>query len=77
MRRNPSQEVRDRHGEQLFHVYTRLLYGGRLFHADPNPGNYLFMPDGRLGLLDFGYLFPKTSEIGGKNRGRQLNHHAS
>jgi hypothetical protein len=23
-------------------------------YADPHSGNYLFMPDGRLGLLDFG-----------------------
>jgi predicted unusual protein kinase regulating ubiquinone biosynthesis (AarF/ABC1/UbiB family) len=23
-------------------------------YADPHPGNFLFMPDGRLGLLDFG-----------------------
>jgi predicted unusual protein kinase regulating ubiquinone biosynthesis (AarF/ABC1/UbiB family) len=25
-----------------------------LLHADPHPGNYLLMPDGRLGVLDFG-----------------------
>jgi len=24
------------------------------FHADPNPGNYLFREDGKLGLIDFG-----------------------
>jgi predicted unusual protein kinase regulating ubiquinone biosynthesis (AarF/ABC1/UbiB family) len=25
-----------------------------LLHADPHPGNFLLMPDGRLGVLDFG-----------------------
>ncbi|MHC4129358.1 MAG: AarF/UbiB family protein, partial [Planctomycetota bacterium] len=25
-----------------------------LLYADPHPGNYFFMPDGRLGLVDFG-----------------------
>ncbi|OLF09119.1 ubiquinone biosynthesis protein UbiB [Actinophytocola xinjiangensis] len=29
-----------------------LLHG--IFHADPHPGNVLLLPDGRLGLLDFG-----------------------
>jgi predicted unusual protein kinase regulating ubiquinone biosynthesis (AarF/ABC1/UbiB family) len=26
----------------------------RLVHADPHPGNYIVLPDGRLGVLDFG-----------------------
>ncbi|MGK0291200.1 MAG: putative unusual protein kinase regulating ubiquinone biosynthesis (AarF/ABC1/UbiB family) [bacterium] len=25
-------------------------------HADPNPGNYLFLNDGRIGILDFGCI---------------------
>ena len=28
--------------------------GKRLVHADPHPGNFLILPDGRLGVLDFG-----------------------
>jgi predicted unusual protein kinase regulating ubiquinone biosynthesis (AarF/ABC1/UbiB family) len=30
-------------------------------HADPHPGNYLLMPDGRLGVVDFGSIkrFPE------------------
>ncbi|KAK3265797.1 hypothetical protein CYMTET_25551 [Cymbomonas tetramitiformis] len=34
------------HGEQV------LLDG--LFNGDPHPGNIMLMPDGRLGLIDFG-----------------------
>ncbi len=54
LRSNPPQEERDRYGQQLTVSSFRLSYGSHLLHADPHPGNYLFMPDGRLGLLDFG-----------------------
>ncbi|MBL1218870.1 MAG: AarF/ABC1/UbiB kinase family protein [Planctomycetes bacterium] len=51
---NPSQEERDRYGELIAHSTLRLSYGERLLHADPHPANYVFLNDGRLGLLDFG-----------------------
>jgi hypothetical protein len=51
---SPSQELRDRHGAQISRAVFRLWYGGRTVYADPHPGNFLFMPDGRLGLIDFG-----------------------
>ncbi|HEX7636901.1 MAG TPA: AarF/ABC1/UbiB kinase family protein [Burkholderiaceae bacterium] len=51
---DPPAGVRDRQGQALF---DGLLHGalrlGRL-HADLHPGNVLFLPDGRIGLLDFG-----------------------
>ncbi len=31
----------------------QILHGG-LFHADPHPGNIFALPDGSLGLIDFG-----------------------
>lgn len=34
-------------------VYGPILLGGEV-HADPHPGNYVLLPDGRLGLCDFG-----------------------
>jgi len=34
-------------------VLGPFLAGGTV-HADPHPGNYLLMPDGRLGVVDFG-----------------------
>jgi predicted unusual protein kinase regulating ubiquinone biosynthesis (AarF/ABC1/UbiB family) len=50
----PSQEERDRYGRLVVMSSMRLSYGKNLLHADPHPGNYFFMPDGRLGLIDFG-----------------------
>ena len=49
-----SQEERDRAGILL----TRFLFSGParagLLHADPHPGNFRLLADGRLGVLDFG-----------------------
>jgi len=41
--------------------FSRQLMVHGLFHADPHPGNTIVMPDGRVGLVDFGivgYLDP-------------------
>jgi predicted unusual protein kinase regulating ubiquinone biosynthesis (AarF/ABC1/UbiB family) len=54
MASRPSQELRDRHGTQITLTSFRLWYQAKMVYADPHPGNYLFMPDGRLGLIDFG-----------------------
>ena len=51
---NPSQEQRDRSGERIMRASFRLAHSAELWYADSNPGNYVFMKDGRLGLLDFG-----------------------
>jgi hypothetical protein len=32
------------------------MYAGRMLYADWHPGNVLFMDDGRLGLIDFGFV---------------------
>jgi ubiquinone biosynthesis protein len=34
-------------------LLRQILLGGT-FHADPHPGNLLLLPDGRLGMIDFG-----------------------
>lgn len=54
MASHPSQEVRDRHGHQITLTSFRLWHRARMVYADPHPGNFLFMSDGRLGLIDFG-----------------------
>jgi predicted unusual protein kinase regulating ubiquinone biosynthesis (AarF/ABC1/UbiB family) len=52
--RDGSQEERDHAGL----LYVRFLFSGPtlagLLHADPHPGNYRIMDDGRLAALDFG-----------------------
>ena len=51
---NPDQATRNHFGQLLFDYFNfSLLDLGRV-NADPHAGNFLFMPDGRLGLLDFG-----------------------
>ena len=47
-------DERDRLGE----IYVRFLFAGPeragLLHADPHPGNFRVLPDGRLGVVDYG-----------------------
>jgi predicted unusual protein kinase regulating ubiquinone biosynthesis (AarF/ABC1/UbiB family) len=49
-----TREQRNRTGLML----VRFLFSGPtragLLHADPHPGNFRLLPDGRLGVLDFG-----------------------
>jgi predicted unusual protein kinase regulating ubiquinone biosynthesis (AarF/ABC1/UbiB family) len=49
-----SQERRDRVGACLVHAIYAGPERAGLLHADPHPGNFMLLPDGRLGLLDFG-----------------------
>lgn len=49
-----SPEAKQRAGEVLARLYYTMAFRHRTLHADPHPGNYLFRPDGRVGLLDFG-----------------------
>ena len=51
---NPRQEQRNHFGQILFDWFWSSLFQLHRLHADPHPGNFLFMPDQRLGVLDFG-----------------------
>lgn len=51
---DPSQELRDHFTHLLTAATVRLLYRKHWLLADPHPGNFIFMDDGRLGLIDFG-----------------------
>lgn len=51
---HPSQAQRDHYGQLLFDTFMHCAFVLRRLQADPHPGNYLFMPDGHLGMLDFG-----------------------
>lgn len=35
-------------------LYGAMIFEHEFFHGDPHPGNLLVLPDGRIGLLDFG-----------------------
>jgi predicted unusual protein kinase regulating ubiquinone biosynthesis (AarF/ABC1/UbiB family) len=50
---NPSQEQRDEFGRKINLAWERMFYA-RMSHSDPHSGNFIFMDDGRLGVLDFG-----------------------
>jgi predicted unusual protein kinase regulating ubiquinone biosynthesis (AarF/ABC1/UbiB family) len=49
-----SQSDRDRAGGLLALLHFSAPQRCELLHADPHPGNFRLMADGRLGVLDFG-----------------------
>ncbi len=48
----------DRHllAERSARVLLKMVFEVGLFHADPHPGNFFVLPDGRLGVMDFGLV---------------------
>ena len=48
------EEARGRFGEILFRGSFGSIYHLQHFNADPHPGNYILMDDGRVAFLDFG-----------------------
>jgi hypothetical protein len=59
---NPGQEERDLFTHLLTVSTFRLFFRLRWLSADPHPGNFIFMADGRLGLIDFGCTRVLTDE---------------
>lgn len=55
---DPSQQERSAIAEKLLRSWYRMVYQGRMLYADMHRGNYLVLEDGRLGLLDFGFILP-------------------
>jgi aarF domain-containing kinase len=62
MARHPSQAERNEFAAKIIRAWCRMLYACRLSHADLHPGNFLFMDDGRLGLIDFGFMVAYSDE---------------
>ena len=58
---NPSQEQRDEFGRKISLAWYRMYYS-HTNYSDPHSGNYVFMNDGRLGILDFGCVQHFTPE---------------
>lgn len=47
-------DARRHYAETLWRFVFKGLLVHRLFNADPHPGNYIFLPEGRIAFLDFG-----------------------
>lgn len=60
--RSPSQEERNEFARKMIRAWLRMLYAGRLTYADMHPGNFLFLADGRLGVIDFGFMVSYTDD---------------
>jgi len=43
-------------------AYFKMILEDGFFHADPHPGNLFVMPDGRIGMVDFGIVGRITQE---------------
>lgn len=49
-----SPEDRNDTAVRFSKLFIWMFHELHALHADPHPGNFLLMPDGRIGLLDFG-----------------------
>lgn len=87
LRTSPDQDSVNRVAQTLNDFFIESLYGLKTIHADPNPGNFIICPDGRLGLVDFGCVkafdpafvdlyrqLPQTAVTGRKDRHFELLH---
>ena len=61
MLERPAAE-RDRLGEILIRFYINGPLRHRLLNGDPHPGNSLFLDDGRVAFLDFGFFKHMSDE---------------
>ncbi|MDO5627420.1 MAG: AarF/UbiB family protein [Mobilicoccus sp.] len=52
--REGSDDERDHAGTRYLEFHLAGPQSARLLHADPHPGNFRMLPDGRLGVMDFG-----------------------
>ncbi len=60
--REDDDAARSRWGEILFRFYVNGPYRHLLLNGDPHPGNSLFMDDGRVAFIDFGFFKRQTRE---------------
>ena len=56
IRTETDQDARNRIGEILIRFYINGPVRHRLLNGDPHPGNSLFLADGRVAFLDFGFF---------------------
>jgi predicted unusual protein kinase regulating ubiquinone biosynthesis (AarF/ABC1/UbiB family) len=56
-----SAAERDLSGLRLATLHFSAPVRAGLLHADPHPGNFRLLPDGRLGVLDFGAVASRSA----------------
>lgn len=56
--RNGNQEQRDLIGTRLIELTFDAPRRLGMLHGDAHPGNFMLLPDGRMGVLDFGAVAP-------------------
>jgi len=59
---NPSQGERNDVALKILRAWYRMMYSGRMLYIDFHPGNFLVLPDGRIGVLDFGFMISLEGE---------------
>ncbi len=58
-----SQEAKNRAGLTIWTFTFRSMLRYGVLYADPHPGNYRFLPDGRVAFLDFGCVKVLSPEM--------------
>ncbi len=56
------ESERRAYAEVLWRFVFRSILVHRQFNADPHPGNYLFLPEGRVAFFDYGCVQPISVE---------------
>lgn len=61
LEKNPSEEERNYFGQILWDFFHHQIQDREEIHADTHPGNFIFTPDRKLGVVDFGCVksFPQ------------------
>ena len=60
---NSDREAADRVAQTLQDIFITGLYGLRVIHADPNPGNFIIDDDLTVGLVDYGCIKQLDAEF--------------
>lgn len=60
---NPTQNEKNKYAQQLWDFFSFFFTKHHIIHADPNPGNFIFMANGNLGIIDFGCVKQLDSDF--------------
>jgi predicted unusual protein kinase regulating ubiquinone biosynthesis (AarF/ABC1/UbiB family) len=63
LRTQPSQAQRNEAARRILRALYRMLGSGRMMYADFHPGNFLFLENGDVGVIDFGFMVALDDEL--------------